>query len=166
MPTISTARPRLDYEIVASCYADALKLYRGLDDRLGQDHTLNFLGIAQHVSDDYLAAEDTLKGALDLYRDLGHRLGQAEVLNNLGDCYAVSDPAQACAHHQQALEIARSISAILEEARALEGIGNCEILETGPGYDGVYLRRALGLYQQIGSPHAARVSETLRFHGL
>ena len=155
-----------DYEIVASCYADALKLYRGLDDRLGQAHTLNFLGIAQHVSDDYLAAEDTLKGALDLYRDLGHRLGQAEVLNNLGDCYAVSDPAQACAHHQQALEIARSISAILEEARALEGIGNCEILETGPGYDGVYLRRALGLYQQIGSPHAARVSETLRFHGL
>ena len=73
-----------NYEIVASCYADALELYRGLDDRLGQAHTLNFLGIAQHVSDDYLAAEDTLKGALDLYRDLGHRLGQAEVLNNLG----------------------------------------------------------------------------------
>jgi tetratricopeptide (TPR) repeat protein/transcriptional regulator with XRE-family HTH domain len=155
-----------NYEIVASCYADALELYRGLDDRLGQAHTLNFLGIAQHVSDDYLTAEDTLKDALDLYRDLGHRLGQAEVLNNLGDYYAVSDPAQARADHEQALEIARSISAILEEARALEGIGNCEILETGPGYDDVYLRRALGLYQRIGSPHAARVSETLRFHGL
>ena len=69
------------------------------------------------MSDDYLAAEDTLKGALDLYRDLGHRLGQAEVLNNLGDYYAVSDPAQACAHHQQALEIARSISAGARQSR-------------------------------------------------
>jgi hypothetical protein len=55
---------------------------------------------------------------------------------------------------------------ILEEARALEGIGNTEILETGPRDNGGYLRRSLELYQQIGSPHAARVSETLRFHGL
>ncbi len=155
-----------DYEIVASYYADALELYRGLDDRLGQAHTLNYLGIAQHVTDDYLAAEATLTRALELYRDLGHRLGQAEVLNNLGDSYAVSDPAQARAHHEQALEIARSISAILEEARALEGIGNCEIHQTKPGDDDGYLRRALGLYRQIGSPHAARVSETLRFHDL
>jgi tetratricopeptide (TPR) repeat protein/transcriptional regulator with XRE-family HTH domain len=155
-----------NYEIVASCYADALELYRGLDDRLGQAHTLNYLGIAQNVSDDYPAAEDTLADALKLYRDLGHRLGQAEVLNNLGDSYAVSDPAQARAHYEQALEIARDISVILEEARALEGIGNTEILETGPGDDGGYLRRALGLYRQIGSPYAARVSETLRFHDL
>jgi len=104
--------------------------------------------------------------ALALYRGLDDRLGQAEVLNNLGDSYAVSDPTQARAHHEQALEIARSISAILEEARALEGIGNCEIHQTKPGDDDGYLRRALGLYRQIGSPHAARVSETLRFHDL
>jgi tetratricopeptide (TPR) repeat protein/transcriptional regulator with XRE-family HTH domain len=155
-----------DYETVASFYAGALELYRSLDDRLGQAHTLNFLGIAQNVSDDYLAAEATLTRALELYRDLGHRLGQAEVLNNLGDSYAVSEPAQARAHHEQALEIARSISAILEEARALEGIGNCEIHQARPGYDSGYLRRALILYRQIGSPHEARVSETLRFHGL
>jgi tetratricopeptide (TPR) repeat protein len=155
-----------DYEIVASCYADALELYRGLDDRLGQAHTLNYLGIAQNVSDDYPAAEDTLADALDLYRDLGHRLGQAEVLNNLGDSYAVSDPTEARAHYEQALEIACSISVILEEARALEGIGNTEILEAGSRADGENLRRALGLYQRIGSPYAVRVSETLRFHGL
>ena len=155
-----------DYETVASLYSEALDLYRGLENRLGQAHTLNYLGIAQHVSDDYLTAEATMTDALGLYRDLGHRLGQAEVLNNLGEVYAVSDPAQARACHEQALEIARSISAILEEARALEGIGNNEILETGPVRDGLNLRRALDLYRQIGSPHAERVSETLRFHGL
>lgn len=155
-----------DYETVASCYAEALEFYRSLDDRLGQAHTLNYLGITQHVSDDYLAAETTMTNALELYRDLGHRLGQAEVLNNLGDLYAVSDPAQARAHHEQALEIAQSISAVLEEAHALEGIGNSEILQTKAGHHGEYLRRALELYRRIGSPHATRVSETLRFHGL
>ena len=151
---------------VASLYSEALELYRSLENRLGQAHTLNYLGIAQHVSDDYLTAEATMTDALELYRDLGHRLGQAEVLNNLGEVYAVSDPAQARACHEQALEIARSISAILEEARALEGIGNNEILEAGPARDGLILRRALELYRQIGSPQADRVSETLRFHGL
>lgn len=155
-----------DYETVASLYTKALEFYRGLDDRLGQAHTLNYLGIAQHVSDDYLAAEVTMTDALQLYHDLGHRLGQAEVLNNLGEVHAVSDPAQAQACHEQALEIARSISAILEEARALEGIGNNEILRTRPIHDGRNLRRALELYRRIGSPHAERVSETLRFHGL
>jgi tetratricopeptide (TPR) repeat protein/DNA-binding XRE family transcriptional regulator len=155
-----------DYETVAALYGDALDLYRDLDDRLGHAHTLNYLGIAQHVSDNYLAAEATLTDALQLYRDLGHRLGQAEVLNNLGEVYAISDPAQARAQHEQALQIARSISAILEEARALEGIGSDEILVTRPPYDGGYLRDALELYRKIGSPHAARVSETLRFHGL
>lgn len=118
------------------------------------------------MSADYLTAETTETGALELYRDLGHLLGQAEVLNNLGDMYAVSDPGQARARHEQALEIARRIYAVLEEARALEGIGNIRITEAGTGDESGYLRRALELYQQLGSPHAARVSETLRFHGL
>jgi tetratricopeptide (TPR) repeat protein/transcriptional regulator with XRE-family HTH domain len=155
-----------DYAAVAALYAQALELYRSVNDRLGQAHTLNFLGIAQHVSDDYLDAELTLTDALDLYRDLGHRLGQAETLNNLGDVYAVSHPAQAGACYERALEIARSISAVLEEARALEGIGNSEILGPEPGQGSRSLRRALELYLRIGSPHAERVRETLRFHGL
>lgn len=155
-----------DYAAVAALYARALELYRSLDDRLGQAHTLNFLGMAQHVSDGYLDAELTLTGALDLYRDLGHRLGQAETLNNLGDVYAVSHPAQAGDSYNRALEIARSISAVLEEARALEGIGNSEILGPEPIQGSRSLRHALELYLRIGSPHAERVSETLRHHGL
>lgn len=155
-----------DYAAVAALYTQALELYRSVDDRLGQAHTLNFLGIAQHVSDDYLHAELTLTDALDLYRDLGHRLGQAETLNNLGDVHAVSHPDRAGACYKRALEIARSISAVLEAARALEGIGNSEILGPEPVQGSPSLRQALELYLRIGSPHAKRVSETLRFHGL
>jgi tetratricopeptide (TPR) repeat protein/transcriptional regulator with XRE-family HTH domain len=155
-----------DYTAVASSYAKALELYRGLDDRLGQAHALNYLGIAQHISADYLAAEATQREALDLYRGLGHRLGQAEVLNNLGELLAVSDPVEARSSHEQALDIARSITALLEEARALEGIGNCDIQDEDAAHGSMQLCRALEIYRRIGSPNAERVDRTLRFHGL
>jgi tetratricopeptide (TPR) repeat protein/transcriptional regulator with XRE-family HTH domain len=155
-----------DHAAVVSAYARALQFYSDLGDRLGQAHTLNFLGIAQHVSDDYLAAEHTMAEALALYRDLGHRLGQAEVLNSLGDLSAVSDPGQARDFYTQALALARDLTALLEEARALEGIGTSDIQDRKPGRDGTCLRQALALYHRLGSPHAARVQETLRVHGL
>jgi tetratricopeptide (TPR) repeat protein/transcriptional regulator with XRE-family HTH domain len=154
------------YTAVASSYAKALGLYRHLNDRLGQAHALNYLGIAQHLSADYLAAEATQREALDLYRALGHRLGQAEVLNNLGELLEVSDPVEARASHERALDIARGIAALLEEARALEGMGNCDIQSVDASHGGPRLRRALEIYQRIGSLHAERVNRTLRFHGL
>lgn len=155
-----------DYAAVAASYAYALTLYRRLGDRLGQAHALSSLGVAQHVSDHYLAAEDTLREALGIYRDLGHRLGQAEVLNNLADLYSASDPGRARSSYTAAFAVASSIDALLEQARALEGIGTCDLQEDKPGRDGKSLRRALELYQRIGSPHAGRVERTLRHHGL
>ena len=155
-----------NYASMASCYDEALELYTALEDPLGQAHALNYLGTAQHMSEKYLDAEATLNTALKMYRELGHRLGQAEVHNHLGDLYSVSDPAQALGHHEHALAIARDMSAILEEARALEGIGTCDIHDGNPGQAGTHLRPAMELYRRLGSPYAIRVEETLRFHGL
>jgi tetratricopeptide (TPR) repeat protein/transcriptional regulator with XRE-family HTH domain len=152
-----------DYATVSATYAEALELYRDLGDLLGQAHTLNFLGIAQQVTD-YPAAEDTLAEALALYEKLGHRLGQAEVHNNLGEVLSVS--AEARAQHVQALEIAREIDALLEEARALEAIGQIDI-EDGHREEGAReLWWALEIYQRIGSPLRARVQRTLQYHRL
>lgn len=155
-----------DFAAAKSNYATALELYRGLKDRLGQAHTLNYLGIAQHLSNEYLAAEATMTGALELYRALGHRLGQAEVLNNLGELHSVSDPERTRVHHEQALGIARSITALLEEARALEGIGSRALHDPYFPGDDAYLRQALEIYERIGSPNAARVHRALLRHGL
>jgi len=152
-----------DYATVSATYAEALELYRDLGELLGQAHALNFLGLAQQVTD-YPAAEDTLAEALALYERLGHRLGQAEVHNNLGEVLSVS--AEARAHHVQALEIAREIDALLEEARALEAIGQIDI-DDGHREEGAReLRRALEIYQRIGSPLRARVQRTLQHHRL
>lgn len=155
-----------DFAAAEPSYAMALELYRSLKDRLGQAHALNYLGIAEHLSDEHLAADATLTEALELYRGLGHRLGQAEVLNNLGDLHSFSNPDQARAYHEQALDIARSIAALLEEARALEGIGNIALHDPRSPGNGTYLRQALEIYERIGSPNAARVDHTLRLHGL
>src|SRR5260370_20160073 len=103
---------------------------------------------------------------LELYRGLGHRLGQAETLNNLGDLHSLSDPTRVRDYHEQALNIARDITALLEEARALEGIGNIDIQNQKPERGGICLRQALEIYLRIGSPHAGRVKRTLTFHGL
>jgi tetratricopeptide (TPR) repeat protein len=152
-----------DYATVSATYAEALELYRDLGELLGQAHTLNFLGIAQQVTD-YPAAEATLAEALALYQKLGHRLGQAEVHNNIGE--VLSDSSEARTHHVQALEIAREIDALLEEARALEAIGQIDI-EDGHREEGAReLRRALEIYRRIGSPLCARVQRTLQHHRL
>lgn len=155
-----------DFAAGKSSYAMALELYRGLGDKLGQAHALNYLGIAQHVSDEYLEAGATLTEALELYRNLGHRLGQAEVLNNLGELHSVTDPERARAYHEQALHIARSITALLEEARALEGIGNSALRNPDSSRQGTYLRQALEIYLRIGSPNSGRVERALLCHGL
>jgi tetratricopeptide (TPR) repeat protein/transcriptional regulator with XRE-family HTH domain len=155
-----------DYAAVFAKYAEALELYRDLGELLGQAHALNFLGAAQQGTSDYPAAELTLAEALALYESLGHRLGQAEVHNNLGEVLSVSAPDQARAHHVQALEIARAIDALLEEARAFEAIGHIDIQDGHPSEGAQELRQALEIYQRIGSPLEARVQQTLRHHRL
>lgn len=154
-----------DYAVVSATYAEALELYRDLGEPLGQAHTLSFLGIAQQVTD-YSAAEITLAEALALYESLGHRLGQAEVHNNLGEVLSVSAPRKARAHHVQALEIALQIDALLEQARALEAIGQIDVEDGHPEEGARELRQALEIYQRIGSPLRARVRRTLQHHRL
>ena len=50
-------------------------------------------------------------------------------------------------------------------ARALAGIG-VSLLSSGPADAAGYLRRALAIYERIGSPDAQSVRDTLKQHGL
>jgi hypothetical protein len=71
---------------------------------------------------------------------------------------------QAREHHARALAIAQAISAPLEEARALEGIGRAHLHDHNHGVGLDSLQQALTIYQHIGAPRARRVQETLRQH--
>ena len=99
--------------------------------------------------------------ALTLDRQLDNPNGQAGTLNNLGDLALASRERDARLHYQKALEIATGMSALFEEARAREGIGNC-LLKAGSAGEGIaWLNRALKIYQRIGSPRAAQVAAHL-----
>lgn len=77
-----------------------------------------------------------------------------------------SAPADGIAHHVQALDIARALGTLFEEARALEGIGQCRLQDGQVGEGAGCLRQALALYRRLGSPDAERVETTLVNHGL
>jgi hypothetical protein len=64
------------------------------------------------------------------------------------------------------LAIARDIGDPLQEARALEGIGQCHLRDGNPGDGTSYLRQALTIYQRIRAPAAQRVQGTLHDHAI
>ena len=71
-------------------------------------------------------------------------------------------PDQAREQHAQALAIARDIGVPLEEARALEGLGQAYLHDGNTGEAAAHLRQALSIYQRIGAPAAQRVQAQLR----
>lgn len=68
--------------------------------------------------------------------------------------------------YEHALRIATAIGSPLEEGRALEGIGLCDLRDGRPEAAAEALRRARDIYHRIGSPYSSRVDNILRDHGL
>ena len=132
----------------------------------GRAYAHNDLGVVQQLTGDFPAAASHQR-ALAMFSDLGNLLGQAEAHNNLGQlAIRAANTPQARTHHAQALAIARDISAPLEEARALEGLGQTH-LQDGSHDKGLgLLHQAQTIYQRIGAPAARRVQETLQNHRL
>src|ERR1700761_4167308 len=80
---------------------------------------------------------------------------QAHALNNRATLHRVSGGlARAGGCHQQALELARAVSSSWDEAQALAGLGRCAIADGDATQAENLLRRAPGIFQQIGSGEA------------
>ena len=84
-------------------------------------------------------------------------------LNNMGEmALGISAIPDANSHHEKALAIAISITAPVEEARALEGIGRCQLLDGRTAEGVASLRRSLAIFERISSPNAQRVAALLQ----
>jgi len=155
-----------DYEAAAASQHQALELFRRIGDRLGQGWALDELGLLQQRTGDYPAAATSVAEAIELFRDLGSRHGLAMALNSRGELSArTSATEEARRYHSEALAIARELGARPVEARALAGIGR-SLLHRDAAEAAGYLRDALAIFQQIGSPDAQGVQDTLDEHGL
>lgn len=150
-----------DYDQATASLDRALRLYEETGTPWGEANVLLALGDMQQLTGDGATAAVSLNRALRLYRELGHRSGEAEALNSMGELSTDARTADAFAYHAEALAIARDISAPLEEARALEGIGRCH-LHSGNLIEGEsLLRQALHIYRSLNSPHIHRIELTL-----
>ncbi|MEX2498047.1 MAG: CHAT domain-containing tetratricopeptide repeat protein [Wenzhouxiangellaceae bacterium] len=93
-------------EDAALAYADALALYRRVDDLRGQAAALNSLGLVAWRQGRPVEATPRFEQALAIRRTLGEAFASAAILNNLGLLAAESgDRDAALEHYQQALEI-------------------------------------------------------------
>ena len=54
------------------------------------------------------------------------------------------------------------MTASLEEARALEGIGHCHLQDGNPRQATPYLTQALAIYQRIGDPAVQRIEGIIK----
>ncbi|ANP55663.1 tetratricopeptide (TPR) repeat protein [Streptomyces griseochromogenes] len=140
---------------------EALDTYRELGSRGGEAASLSELGATRGVLGERAGAIEAFERSLEIQRALGDRCGEAELLNHWGKLLVSSDPADAREHFQQALRLAQDIHCPLEEARALEGIGRCDLVVDGPVRAEDLLRTAVILYRRLGANSAADDVERL-----
>ena len=81
--------------------------------------------------------------------------GQADVLNQVGTRYRVTgELGEAEAYHRQALELARAIGSVPQEAHALAGLGRCAAAAGHVAQAQTLLRQASEIFQRIGAADA------------
>lgn len=130
----------------------ALALYQRVPDPIGVANAAKNLGVARHRLGEVGRAAALLELAGDTYREIGDLLGEAEVDNHLGLLLRRSGaPDAAWERFHAAVELARLTSSLLEQARALEGMGCCRGDAGDLAGAGPLLRQAGGLFNRIGA---------------
>jgi len=152
-----------DFEAAIANLEHALRLTREVGTRGIEASVLRNVGRLYFRTGNHAKAYTSLNQSLELYRTLGLRLGEAEVLNDLGRVsLAAGDRDEARERHERALKIATELGSLPEEAHALEGIGRCLHDQRQPIAAEAHLRRALALYERVGSPKVQEIRDTLR----
>jgi CHAT domain-containing protein/Tfp pilus assembly protein PilF len=105
-------------------WAEALRLYRALGDRLGETSALTWIGIGHWKSGDYIRSlESHLKG-LELGLELGHREKLAKAYNGIGLVYwNKGDYAHALENFENALPLWEELGDRKSQGAALSNIG-------------------------------------------
>jgi tetratricopeptide (TPR) repeat protein/DNA-binding XRE family transcriptional regulator len=150
------------YAAAISGLTSALDLYKELDDRLGRANVLHQLGVVQHATGDNDKADESQRAALELYRQLRDRTGETDSLVQLAE---VALEAGRASDARAFFELARTIAietfSPLRQARALDGIGRCEVLAGRADAGRAALSQALEIYRRIGAPEADAAARAL-----
>ncbi|HEV2346759.1 MAG TPA: BTAD domain-containing putative transcriptional regulator [Actinocrinis sp.] len=142
---------------------DGLQLGRDLGDLPNQVTILGQLGNLRRATGDYAGAARDLEEALDLCRRIGARGNEAPMLNLYAALLAeTGEHTRAEALHRDALDLARQTHNFDEEARALEGIGECHLYAGDIQAGTAHLEQALDIFDRLAlRPDADRVQTRL-----
>lgn len=103
----------------------ALEIYRQLNERVGEAHSLGNLGTAYRNLGQYQQAINLLQQSLVIKREIGDRKGEANTLGSLGVAHnLLGQYSQAIELQQQALDIYREVGDRGGESASLGNLGN------------------------------------------
>jgi tetratricopeptide (TPR) repeat protein/transcriptional regulator with XRE-family HTH domain len=148
-----------DYAGAFAFQEEALSLYQELGDLGGQAIALCELGALCRQTEDLQRARQLLEQALGILKELDD---VAEVLNELGTLHRAGrdlDSAEAC--HRQALGKAREVEGLLDEARALAGLGRCALAAGRKAAALPVLAEAHAIFARMGVAEAGEISVLL-----
>jgi tetratricopeptide (TPR) repeat protein/DNA-binding XRE family transcriptional regulator len=152
-----------DYPQAVDSLNQALKLFRGLDNRPGQAGALNELGVVLLGLADHPGAIASHSEALRLYRELGNLAGEASALNELGLVQrATGDYRGAAVNHELALRLYRELGNRFGEASALNRYA--QMLRSTGDFAGAAVshEEALAIHRETGN----RIGEATALYGL
>jgi hypothetical protein len=146
------ARFQDEMEESAALLAEALALYRSLDDRRGIAEVTDTLGDLAHFEGDQERALTLHQRNLALRREIGDRWGVAMTLNSLGwIALAQGDDQRAMMSLQESLALARQLGDGRGMAMVLTGLGWVSLDRDDARQARVCTRESLALFRELGS---------------
>jgi tetratricopeptide (TPR) repeat protein/transcriptional regulator with XRE-family HTH domain len=140
----------------------AIDLFRTVNSPYGVASSRVELGRVKLRAQDHRSAAQNLAAALATFQDAGNRADEPEARNLLGELHRrLGDLGQARECHQQALDLAVSMTLPLEEARALAGLGRCAIAAGDRAAGAAQLGQAAWILTRIGNAEATAIGAEL-----
>ena len=142
---------------------EARDIYRELGDRFGEANSLTYLADVRAATGDGPGALRDVDRAVEVFRELGSRSNEAWAVGHQAAIVAhTGDHARALPLFRKALSMAREVTQPDDEALALEGIGECLVLEAEVGDAVRHLDDALQIFRRLGMrPEIERVTRRL-----
>ncbi|HEU4881231.1 MAG TPA: tetratricopeptide repeat protein [Longimicrobium sp.] len=145
------ALARSDHERARTRYEEALALYKGVGDILGEANCIASLGDIALERSDHESARTRYEEALPLYRSVGNILGEANCITRLGDIALESfDHERARARYEEALLLYRGVGNILGEANCIQSLGDTALGLSDHESARRRYEEALPLYRGVG----------------
>jgi tetratricopeptide (TPR) repeat protein len=151
-----------EYRRALDYHQKHLQIAQKMGDRRGEGTAMGNLGTAFFSSGEYRHAIKYYEQNLQILQEIGDRLGEGTAMGNLGLAYdSLGEYRRGIGYYEKQLAIAGEIGDRIGEANAHWNIG-LTLHKLGNRLEAIaHAQEALKIYEQIESPHAAKVRERL-----